>query len=363
MPRNEMQSSRSRRGFTLIELLVVIAIIAILIGLMLPAVQKVRAAAYRIQCTNNLKQMGLAVHNHISQIESLPSAGCGAGIAANTWFPPPDDTMSAVFPPSYTFGIAGTVIPDGPRRQMAGWGFQLLPYIEQDNLWRGTQSNGNPDIAQDEAMKTPLRVYRCPARGKERIFPLSGSQILKNHPVQNYAPNPYSTLQQSQAYQTDYAANGGLQSTATVDAWGGPFIPYGVGGFTRPLLRTVADFKDGQSNTILIGEKLINRGLWSNQQPDDALGYAAGWYYSTVRFGSYYNGQQSLPIPPQEDYVSAQPVPGGNQGRFGSSHLGSVLFVFGDGSVRPVRHGVDGTVFAALCHMSDGMTVADSDYQ
>src|SRR4029453_18668906 len=109
--------SYRKSGFPLIELLVVIAIIAILMGLLLPAVQRVREAANRVQCANNLKQVGLAIHNHAHSRGYLPGGGF-YHLSARSWTDPNK-----------------TEPGNGPKQEW-GWGYQILPYLEQDNLWR-----------------------------------------------------------------------------------------------------------------------------------------------------------------------------------------------------------------------------------
>jgi len=193
---------RTRRAFTLIELLVVIAIIAVLIGLLLPAIQKVREAANRMVCANNLKQMGLAAHNYHSTYGYLPP-----GI----W------TTAA-------FGIPGG---------SWSWGTLLLPYLEQDNLY--TQPNPKiatfaPRLTTDPnylLTQTPLKVYRCPSD-----------------------PNS-SNLN---VWYTQYATSNYAINRAVVGPGDGV-----VGVFGAPFNRTLTAITDGTSNTALIGERDSSR--------------------------------------------------------------------------------------------------------
>ncbi len=139
-----------RRGFTLIELLVVIAIIAILIGLLLPAVQKVRSAAARLQCFNNLKQLGVAAQNYQSTFGYLPCPGSGDAVA----------------------NVGGSTQP-------GGWSFQVLPFIEQNAIFTTA------------AVKIPVKVFLCPGRSRQPTIPNDTSHggVYTGWAVGDYAIN------------------------------------------------------------------------------------------------------------------------------------------------------------------------------
>ena len=361
MPGPVINRLRKRPAFTLIELLVVIAIITILVGLLLPAVQKVREAANRVSCTNNLRQLGLAVINHESNLQHLPTYGIY--------------NQNLLYPPTFEVGVAGTLNPHGAKQQLAGWGYQILPFAEQDNLWRGGNSGGSIPQAVINAVGAEMRIFRCPSRGNQRIrgpglpFPYQTAHPGTGQPIFSGSVPVVA--------QTDYAANGGLfegdnSNGALNFLIAANVTPQPAGGVVlRPRPRVWGEYKDGLSNTILLGEKLVNRGITNASlgSTGDNFGYAANYMpephpqgnsYANIRFSGA--GTQQYPFtPPQPDFTDSS----GNTspaGRFGSSHPGGVQFVFADGSVRRVTYGVAGDIFATICHISDGRHVSESDY-
>ncbi len=300
---------RSRPAFTLIELLVVIAIIAVLIGLLLPAVQTVREAANRAQCANNLKQLAAAFHDYHGTYKYFPSGGKGPG-AART--------------------MLGNV-PAGYATQGWGWCYQILPFVEQENLYNMPAGDNGAVIA------TPLALLYCPTRGREKV-------------VQNIAVS-------------DYAGNGGSYGnwsslTGPVNSLDGPLTPAGA----QPV--NFAAIRDGTSNTLLIGEKWLYITWYLDRTSGggaciDNEGWCNGWDNDTICF----SGTQSYSAPngivvPQQDTQT-----GWSCGLiFGSAHPGSFVAVFCDGSVHFLSYGINPTTWHNLCSRNDGQTVNESDF-
>ena len=286
-----------RHGFTLIELLVVIAIIAILIALLVPAVQKVREAAIRTQCINNLKQIGLAMHNHHGNLKVFPTCG-------TTW----------AIPPLYS----APGVPLVGVQQQAGWGFAILPYIDQQPAWTGNGAT-TIDQCQINAISSVIPAFYCPARRAPTALPPTGAWY---GPSGTYA---HGTM--------DYAASN-LENTG--------MIAYQV-------CRRIADVTDGTSNTILVGEKKLDLYYLNQYQGDDNEGYSAGWDHDSMR---------QTTIQPQKDSNNG----GWGEQRFGSSHPAGFNCVFGDGTVRQISYGINLTTFSNLGCINDG-GVLPADFQ
>jgi prepilin-type N-terminal cleavage/methylation domain-containing protein len=291
------RSSTARAGFTLIELLVVIAIIGVLLGLLLPAAQKVREAAARAKCQNNLKQIGLAFQDHHDSYNYFPSGG--------------GDWWSI---PTYVNGQ-----PAVGAQQQAGWGFQILPFIEAANTWKGSPASDDFDRAV-VAVGTPNAMFFCPSRRGMQTVTVSLPGYFDDQPVT--------------VALCDYAASN-YEETGVV--------------LYKKTTR-IADVTDGTSNTLLVGDKRLNLAKLGRPQNDDDTGYATGFDNDVVRYTT------KAPAP---DYSAPK---GDGDYRFGSSHVGGFNTVFVDGSVHSLSYTIDPTVFSYLGNKSDGQVINSGDF-
>jgi prepilin-type N-terminal cleavage/methylation domain-containing protein/prepilin-type processing-associated H-X9-DG protein len=351
---------RARKGFSLIELLVVIAIIAILIGLLLPAVQRVRAAVARAECINNLKQIALAAHNFHDANGRFPP---GLNVSPNSRDPYPAYNFPAPCAGPYTGSLA-----------------YLLPFVEQDNVYKQLAAfdpglfqfnSGSPawaygygpwDFASGipasqwngtgggyaKAINTNIRVYRCPADpGISAPLVVDGMTFNTRPPVGFFVAWDWVFNIPGFGHElgrSNYVGvMGGYGLVYSDDAGHRQWAPY-TGVFYVNSQTRIADILDGTANTLLFGEYLGGLHIDGTREMETSW-MGAGCLPTRWGLAPIYGPQGN-------DYYVIQ---------FQSKHNGVVNFAFADGSVRGISQGADFFAFLYASGMADGQVFDPAD--
>lgn len=344
---NRPATVSSRRGFTLIELLVVIAIIAILIALLLPAVQQAREAARRTQCRNNLKQLGLAIHNYESAHAVMPPGFVSYGNYGNITTLPAED-----FDPVTWDATPGW-----------GWGTMLLPYLDQAPLAQAMNSSLPVwHVNHVNPVATKLTVFLCPSvSGGHDPFTLvdaGNAPLLKGGRQIRLGRSHYvASHGQEECWDNCGGPTGGLNGDASRLA-DGPF-------FRNSRIR-FADVTDGLSNTVLLGEHTsrLSDKTWVGvvpgaevfpriMSPDNAPESAAT--LMLVHSGPTISEADAFGNP----IIHPPNFPTLHVGQMQSEHVGGAHVVMGDGAVRFISENIHRPTFAAMTSLREGEIVGE----
>jgi len=339
-------------GFTLIELLVVIAIIAILIGLLLPAVQKIRDAANRMSCANNLKQIGLGLHNHHDVVGTLPPGGMQTGVNGT---------------PCYT-----------------NWAIEVLPYVEQDALYKQYDQLALNETSQNNLVgQQRVKTYECPGdplRGKLEK-PRTGPGNGRNWMHGSYRCVSGRSGAIGRAFWDTFEAQfwppnnlmypewrGALHGTSA--AYNGVPAQNATGPGNAPLSQmggpeNFASISDGLSNTLMVGEWTTRPGVVPSGFDDagtQATRRATFWAYTYASYNESSVSTESRIL--NNDYVRCVTTAGQGGANmckrsFGSFHTGGTNFVMCDGSVRFIRYSIDINTLAAMATIAGSEVVTE----
>jgi prepilin-type N-terminal cleavage/methylation domain-containing protein len=304
-----------KRAFTLVELLVVIAIIGMLVGLLLPAIQSAREAGRRVQCRNNLKQLGLACLQHESTAGFFPTGGWN-------WYWAGD--------PDRGFG----------RAQPGGWTFTVLPFLECKSMYDmgagQTLAQKKVTFAQRGQMAVP--TFYCPTRRPAKLYPNPTYNQCNSNPITECA-------------RTDYAANAGTnedlwwdvtESGNPADVTGAyPDMSAANGVIYTTSMVRIIDIADGTSNTYLLGEK--------NLDPDHYYDGIEGTDNEPIYNGFDWDFERWASTGMVRDQAGLEVYD-----PFGSAHPGAANMILCDGSSHAVAYTIDPTIHTYLCCRNDG---------
>jgi prepilin-type N-terminal cleavage/methylation domain-containing protein/prepilin-type processing-associated H-X9-DG protein len=308
---------RDRRAFTLIEVLVVIAIIGVLIALLLPAVQQAREAARRSQCLNNLKQIGLALHNYHG--------------------------AHGTFPPGYVSKTQGNS-PTGPDIGPGwGWGAMILSQLEQGPLYGAVNfSLPTTDPASLTARRTNLAVFLCPSNPADG-GPLTIKDGAGNVLVADLAPGQYVGVAGQWEPEEFPAPNNGV--------------------FYRNSRIGLQNITDGSSTTLLAGERSQNvaNAAWLGMIPSGQSCNNPTWPVQDCEASNVLILGHTGPSP-DEVWIDTPNYPKAGADDFHSLHPGGCNFLFGDGSVRFVKETIAPRVFSALATRAGGEVVSSDRF-
>jgi len=337
------------RAFTLIELLVVIAIIAILIGLLLPAVQKIRAAAARMSCGNNLKQMGLALHNYHDTNGVLPPALVNSGRWTGGTNAVPSVSFYPTDPAWYVYNHSGFVF--------------LLPFIEQDNLYKqydfktpGSVSNiggltlspyGTLTASHPNALvqSTKLKVYTCPSDSDPEVVVQDGLNQANYYARISTARSNYLF---SSGNTNDYSSPTAYQTGGTTGAM-----------FGHNSKVKLTEVSDGLSNTIAIGESVQRHDGGSGTSTSFGPYWGSGTHTATMGYTPPTDPRFNINTKFDAVNCLGTAAKCSYAWTFSSLHSGGVNFLMGDGSVKLIRDSIPYANFVAMVTRSGAETLSD----